>query len=114
MLASGLSILFIATMIGTLAARAWLMASTVCGMTPSSAATTRTTMSVTLAPRARIAVKAARQQAGARSVLLPRLPSRRLLRAAFALFALGSDLGLGLGAAPFLPFARTCVDQGAA
>jgi hypothetical protein len=35
------------------------MASIVCGMTPSSAATTRTTMSVTLAPRARMAVKAA-------------------------------------------------------
>ena len=31
----------------------------VCGMTPSSAATTSTTMSVTFAPRARIAVKAA-------------------------------------------------------
>ena len=34
------------------------MASIVCGMTPSSAATTSTTMSVTLAPRARMAVKA--------------------------------------------------------
>ena len=34
------------------------MASTVCGMTPSSAATTSTTMSVTLAPRARMAVNA--------------------------------------------------------
>ncbi len=55
---SRLSILLIATMIGTSAARAWLMASTVCGMTPSSAATTSTTMSVTLAPRARMAVKA--------------------------------------------------------
>ena len=30
----------------------------VCGITPSSAATTRITMSVALAPRARIAVKA--------------------------------------------------------
>ncbi len=57
-LAAGLSILLIATMIGTSAARAWLMASTVCGMTPSSAATTSTTMSVALAPRARIEVKA--------------------------------------------------------
>src|SRR5262249_79996 len=47
-----------ATMIGTSAAREWLIASTVCGMMPSSAATTRTTMSVTLAPRARMAVKA--------------------------------------------------------
>ena len=35
------------------------MASTVCGITPSSAATTRTTMSVAFAPRARMAVNAA-------------------------------------------------------
>ncbi|GIU89507.1 MAG: hypothetical protein KatS3mg010_0606 [Acidimicrobiia bacterium] len=45
-------------MIGTSAARAWLIASTVCGMTPSSAATTRIAMSVTCAPRERIAVNA--------------------------------------------------------
>ena len=45
--------------IGTPAARAWLIASAVWGMTPSSAATTRTTISVTLAPRARISVNAA-------------------------------------------------------
>ena len=57
--APGLSILFMATIMGTSAARAWFMASTVWGMMPSSAATTRTTMSVTLAPRARISVKAA-------------------------------------------------------
>ena len=57
-LASGLSILFTATTIGTPAALAWWMASRVCGITPSSAATTRMTMSVALAPRARIAVKA--------------------------------------------------------
>ena len=44
--APGLSILFTATRIGTFAALAWLMASTVCGITPSSAATTRITMSV--------------------------------------------------------------------
>jgi hypothetical protein len=48
-----------ATTIGTSAARAWLIASLVCGITPSSAATTRITMSVTSAPRARIAVNAA-------------------------------------------------------
>ncbi len=54
-----LSILLTATTIGTSAARACWIASIVCGMTPSSAATTRMTMSVTLAPRARIAVKAA-------------------------------------------------------
>ena len=58
-LVPGLSILLTATTIGTLAARAWWMASTVCGWTPSSAATTSTTMSVTPAPRARIAEKAA-------------------------------------------------------
>ena len=57
-LASGLSILLRAMMIGTLAARAWSIASSVWGMTPSSAATTTTAMSVTLAPRARIAVNA--------------------------------------------------------
>ena len=52
------SILLTATTIGTSAACAWLSASMVCGMTPSSAATTRIAMSVTLAPRARMAVKA--------------------------------------------------------
>ena len=56
--ASGLSILLIATMIGAWAAFAWRIASMVCGITPSSAATTSTTISVTLAPRARIAVNA--------------------------------------------------------
>ena len=56
--ASGLSTLFMATMIGTFAARAWLIASFVCGITPSSAATTMMAMSVTRAPRARIAVNA--------------------------------------------------------
>ena len=35
-----------------------IIASIVCGITPSSAATTKTTISVALAPRARIAVKA--------------------------------------------------------
>jgi hypothetical protein len=43
----GLSILLIATITGTSAALAWLIASIVCGITPSSAATTSTTMSVT-------------------------------------------------------------------
>ena len=57
-LAPGLSILLIATTIGTPAARAWCMASIVWGITPSSAATTRTTMSVTFAPLARIRVNA--------------------------------------------------------
>ena len=55
---SGRSILLMATMIGTPASLAWLMASLVCGMTSSSAATTSTTMSVTFAPRARMAVNA--------------------------------------------------------
>jgi hypothetical protein len=57
-LACCLSILLSATTMGTPAARAWLMASSVWGMTPSSAATTRMTTSATLAPRARMAVKA--------------------------------------------------------
>jgi hypothetical protein len=70
-LASGLSILFIATTIGTPAALAWWMASLVCGITPSSAATTRITMSVALAPRARIAVKAA-WPGVSRKVIMPR------------------------------------------
>ena len=52
------SILLIATTIGTSAALAWLSASMVWGMTPSSAATTSTTMSVASAPRARMAVNA--------------------------------------------------------
>ena len=56
--ASARSILLMATMIGTSAALAWLSASTVWGITPSSAATTSTTMSVTSAPRARMAVNA--------------------------------------------------------
>lgn len=56
--ASGLSILFTATMMGTSAACAWSIASTVCGITPSSAATTSTTMSVAFAPRERMRVKA--------------------------------------------------------
>ena len=57
--ASGKSTLLIATIIGTPAAFAWLMASIVCGMIESFAATTKTTISVTFAPRARISVKAA-------------------------------------------------------
>ena len=54
----GLSILFTKTIIGTLAALAWSIASIVCGLTPSSAATTITTISVIFAPRARISVNA--------------------------------------------------------
>ena len=53
-----LSILFTATTTGTSAAVAWLSASMVCGITPSSAATTSTAMSVDFAPRARMAVNA--------------------------------------------------------
>ncbi len=47
-LASGRSILLMATRMGTSAAFAWLMASSVWGMTPSLAATTMTAMSVDL------------------------------------------------------------------
>ena len=50
--------MFIAITSGTLAAFAWLIASSVWGITPSSAATTMTAMSVTRAPRARIEVNA--------------------------------------------------------
>ena len=56
--APSLSTLFTATTIGTPAAWAWFSASIVCGMMPSSAATTRIAMSVTWAPRARMAVNA--------------------------------------------------------
>ena len=70
-LASGLSILLMATIIGTFAALACWIASTVCGITPSSAATTSTTMSVTLAPRARIAVKAAWPGVSMKVILAP-------------------------------------------
>ena len=56
--APGRSILLTATTIGTSAARACEIDSSVCGMTLSSAATTSTAMSVTLAPRARMAVNA--------------------------------------------------------
>ena len=56
--APGLSILLIATIISIPAALAWLIASTVCGITPSSAATTRIAISVDCAPRIRIAVNA--------------------------------------------------------
>ena len=54
-----LSHLLIATIIGTFAAFAWLIASIVCGITPSSAATTRIIMSVTCAPLDLMDVKAA-------------------------------------------------------
>ena len=57
-LAPTVSILLMATTTGMLAALAWLIDSTVWGMMPSSAATTRIAMSVTMAPRARMEVKA--------------------------------------------------------
>ena len=56
--APGTSILFIATIIGMDATLAWFIDSTVWGMMPSSAAMVRIAISVTLAPRARIAVNA--------------------------------------------------------
>ena len=57
--AVGLSHLVIATMICTPVWRQTLMHSSVCGIMPSSAATMSTAMSVTCAPRARIALNAA-------------------------------------------------------
>ncbi len=56
--APSLSILLIATTIRTPAAFAWSIASFVCGLTPSSAATTKMTISVNNAPRARSVVNA--------------------------------------------------------
>ena len=49
-LASSLSILLIATINGTFASFIHLIVSTVCGFTPSSAATTNTAISVTWTP----------------------------------------------------------------
>src|SRR5215217_2094528 len=54
--APSLSILLTATRIGTSAALAWSTASRVCGITPSSAATTITAMSVTWPPRLELLV----------------------------------------------------------
>ena len=54
-----MSILLTATMSATFALWMCFSASSVCGMNPSSAATTSTAMSVTLAPRARILLNAA-------------------------------------------------------
>ena len=70
-LASGLSTLLIATIIGTRAARTWSMASLVWGMTPSSAATTMIAMSVTCAPRARMAVNASWPGVSRKTMRLP-------------------------------------------
>ena len=50
--------MLIATTTETPAALAWLIASTVCGIIPSSAATTRIAISVAIAPLARIVVNA--------------------------------------------------------
>ena len=58
---------------GTLAAFAWLIASSVWGMTPSSAATTITAMSVTRAPRARIEVNASWPGVSRNTMRLPSL-----------------------------------------
>ena len=57
-LALSLSILLMATIISIPAAFAWFIASTVCGITPSSAATTRIAISVLWAPLILMAVKA--------------------------------------------------------
>ncbi len=73
-LALGLSILLMAMIIGTLAALAWSMASLVCGMTPSSAATTIMTMSVICAPRALMDVKASWPGVSRKVSLRPFLP----------------------------------------
>ena len=58
MFAPSTSILLIATIIGIPAAFAWFIASIVCGITPSFAATTSIAISVICAPLARIDVNA--------------------------------------------------------
>ena len=70
-LAPGLSILLMATTMGISAALAWLMASMVWGMIPSSAATTRMATSVTMAPRARMLVKASWPGVSRKVMVLP-------------------------------------------
>ena len=57
--ADGKSILLIATITGTFADLAWAIDSTVWGLMPSSAATTKIIISVVIEPRARILEKAA-------------------------------------------------------
>ena len=59
------------------AAWAWLSASMVCGFTPSSAATTSTAMSVTCAPRARMAVNASWPGVSMNVIFAPRRRARR-------------------------------------
>ena len=66
-----LSILFTAMIKGTPAARACCTASLVCGITPSSAATTKITISVAWAPRARIEVNAAWPGVSKKVIMLP-------------------------------------------
>ena len=73
--AAGRSILLTATTIGTSAARACEIDSFVCGITPSSAATTRTAMSVTFAPRARMAVNASWPGVSRKVTLRPSTPT---------------------------------------
>ena len=65
------SILLTATITTTLAFRACSRASSVWGMNPSSAATTRTAMSVTDAPRARILLNAAWPGVSRKVIFLP-------------------------------------------
>ncbi len=65
------SILLTATISATFAFCACASASSVCGMKPSSAATTSTAMSVTLAPRARILEKAAWPGVSRKVILRP-------------------------------------------
>ena len=60
-----------ATMIWTPADLAWLMASMVWGITPSSAATTSTAMSVACAPRRRMLVNASWPGVSRKVIFLP-------------------------------------------
>mmetsp|Transcript_19966 Transcript_19966/g.40135 ORF Transcript_19966/g.40135 Transcript_19966/m.40135 type:complete len:205 (-) Transcript_19966:2294-2908(-) len=82
----GLSILFTATITGTSAALIILMLSTVCSITPSSAATTRTTTSVTLAPLPRISLNAACPGVSMKVILVDFPPDASALASSPAFF----------------------------
>jgi hypothetical protein len=69
--APGLSILVIATIICIQASRAWLILSIVCGLTHSSAATTKIAISVDLAHLALIIVKASCHGVSKNVIFLP-------------------------------------------
>src|SRR5229473_1744259 len=96
-LAAGRSILLIATTRGTPAFLACEIASIVCGMIASSAATTKTTMSVTCAPRARMDVKASWPGVSRNVVDVAHDRDHRRARLEIAHLLLGRFFGRGEG-----------------